>query len=124
MSSQQILIIDQKISQEQLKRICDLWFGDMVKLVVDIENEIIALGGELHPDAEELLIQQGSSHENLWGANFYPRHFPEQRIDYTALINIRPKQDNPSMEILDADTKLRIKRIVEQLILSPDESLV
>jgi hypothetical protein len=35
-------------------------FGNMVKAVVDVEKEVIALDGELHSDLEALLIEDGS----------------------------------------------------------------
>lgn len=120
----QITITENKISPATLKQLCEHGFGDMVKLGVDVEQEIIAIGGELHADAESLLIEHGSRQENIWGANFYPWNVPEHRIDYTALINIRPHQNNPSLEILDEQIKQAVKNIIEILVLSPDEQLV
>jgi len=38
----------------------------MVKAVVDVEEEIMALGGELHADGNAMLFQEGSKQENLW----------------------------------------------------------
>ena len=119
-----ILITTTKITHSQLKELCDHWFGEMVKIVVDIEKGIIGIGGELHADAENLLLEQGSEQENIWGANFYPWHSPEERIYFTALINIRPQQDNPSFEILDEEIRTKVKQLVEKLVLSPDEELV
>jgi hypothetical protein len=120
----EILIIDKKVSIAQLKELCDHWFGDMLKLVVDVEKEMVAMGGELHADAETLLLEQGSDQKNLWGANFYPWNPPFERISFTALINIRPHQDNPSFEILDEAIKQKMKTIIEKVVLSPDEKLV
>ena len=124
MSQQNIIITDKKITKEQLKRLCKQWFEDMVKVVVDIDKEVVGIGGELHADAETLLIENGSHSQNIWGANFYPWHTPADRIEYTALINIRPNQNNPSMEILDNDIKIKVKEIIEKNILGPDEELV
>jgi len=119
-----IRIIAKKISKLHLKDQCDRWFGDMVKLVVDVEKEIIAIGGDLHADAETMLLEQGSDQKNLWGANFYPWNSPDQRISFIALINIRPHQDNPSLEILNEAIKHKVNTIIETLVLSPDEELV
>lgn len=124
MDSQQIILTDQKISKKQLKKLCELWFEDMVKVVVDINREIVGIGGELHADAEALLIEKGSNSKDIWGANFYPWHKAADRIEYTALINIRPNQNNPSMEILDNDIKTKVKEVIEKNILGPDEELV
>lgn len=43
----EINIIKENISLEELKEISIHQFGDMVKFVVDIEREIIALGGSI-----------------------------------------------------------------------------
>jgi len=40
----------------------------MVKAVVDIDQRIMAIGGELHSDEEAVLLEQGSLQKNLWGA--------------------------------------------------------
>jgi hypothetical protein len=60
----------------------------------------------------------------LWGANFYPWNPQEKRIEYTALINIRPKADNPRMEINDQKIGQKVKTICEKLLLGQDERLV
>lgn len=120
----EILITTEKIDQTKLRDLCDAWFGNMIKIEVDIEKEIIAVGGQLHADGEYLLIQNGSQQGDVWGANFYPFNPPNERIEYTALINIRPHQDNPSMEISDEIIRNRVKNIVERLLLNVDEELV
>jgi len=65
-------IIKSPITKSELMAIAQERFGDMVKAVVDIEQGIMAIGGELHADEEALLIEQGSKQENLWGINIYP----------------------------------------------------
>ncbi len=124
LGSEKILVTSQKVTSAQLNSLCETWFGDMVKAVVDIEKKCVGIGGDLHADAELLLLQKGSKQETLWGINFYPWHEPDKRIEYTALINIRPHQDNPSMEILDENTKKQVMKIVESLVLGKDEKLV
>ncbi len=89
----------------------------MVKVVVDVEREMAAIGGELHADAEALLIEDGSKSKNIWGANLYPWHPPQDRIEFTALINIRPSHNNPSMEILDEAIKAKVGQIIEKICL-------
>ena len=41
-------IIDKPIKLDELKQIAEKIFGNLVKAVVDIEKEIMAMGGELH----------------------------------------------------------------------------
>ena len=51
--NQDIIVTNKKIKARQLKLLCENWFGDMVKIVVDVERYWIGVGGELHSDAEE-----------------------------------------------------------------------
>jgi hypothetical protein len=123
-TQEKILLTNKKITPEQLLELCHEFFGDMVKLVIDIERKWVAIGGELHADAEGLLIKNGSHSKDIWGCNFYPWHAPDDRIEYTALINIRPRQGNLSMEIQDVNIRTEVRKIVEALVLKTDEKLV
>jgi hypothetical protein len=111
-----ILILTQPIAPGALRELVDRFFEDMVKYVVDTERGILAVGGELHADAEALLLENGSDQVHLWGANYYPGRGPDGCIEYTSLINIRPSQDNPSMEVLDERRREEIRRITFRLL--------
>ena len=115
-SAEPIVITDRRIPVEELKRLVLLFFEDMVKYVVDVERRVAAVGGELHADAEALLLGADSSQDNLWGANYYPGRGEESCIEYTALINIRPAQGNRSMEVEDAELRRRIRELTFELI--------
>ncbi len=80
-----------------------------VKLAVDIERKIIAGGGGMHADAEKILLLDGSRQENIWGADWSP---PSQEVQFEALINIRPRQNNRSMVIQDSEIRRRVEQIV------------
>jgi hypothetical protein len=84
--------------------------------VVDVERAVVAVGGELHADAEALLMSEGSRQSDLWGANYYPGRGEAECIEYTALMNIRPAQNNPSMEVQDPGLRHRIRDITHRLI--------
>ncbi len=84
-----------------------------IKLAVDIQRDILAGGGVLHADCEALLIQDGSRQEDIWGADWIPS---TQQIRYEALINIRPRQNNPAMEILDLAVRDSVAQIVQRLL--------
>ena len=111
-----IKIIKNKISRQTLKKIAGNNYGNMTKGVVDVQLEIVALGGELHADAEAVLIQAGSRQKYLWGFNIYPDKPNEERIEYTSFINIRPSQKNFALEIQNAELKIQIRRIIDSLI--------
>ena len=47
-------------------------FGDMVKAVVDVDRQLLAIDADLHADLESLLLESGSAQNSLWGINLYP----------------------------------------------------
>jgi len=75
-----IKIIDKKIDVDELKILLDQDFGDMVKVVVDVEKGVVGIGGELHADTEQLMIEKGCVQKNLWGANIYPFNEPDKNV--------------------------------------------
>lgn len=119
----EIKIAKDKLSRKEIKKLADSSFGGMVKVVVDIERGILALGGEFHADAEQVLLKNGSKQENLWGINYYPLEKPQKRIEYSALVNIRPWSRNRSMHIENKTTRKKIKFIVESLLLEPKNEI-
>ena len=112
----EIVIVDQPIAPSELARLVALFFEDMVKYVVDVRLSIAAVGGELHADAEALLLARGSVQQDLWGANYYPGRGEADCIEYTSLINIRPAQGNRSMEVADEEVRGRIRDVTFALI--------
>ena len=112
-----IKIIKEPISKEELLDIAKNQFGDFVKAVVDVEKEIMGVGGELHADEETLLLQNGSRQENLWGINVYPEKSEEEWIMFDSMINIRPSQNNRSRGVESLDVQRKIRDIVSKLIL-------
>jgi hypothetical protein len=84
-----------------------------IKLAVDVNRGILAGGGALHADCEAFLLNDGSRQEDIWGADWIPS---TQQIRYEALINIRPHQNNLSMEILDPSIRNRVKEVVTRLL--------
>lgn len=111
-----ITIIKDPILSTDLREIAKKQFGDFVKAVVDIEKEIMAIGGSLHADEEAMLLEQGSVQENLWGINIYPEKSQEEWVEFDSMINIRPSQGNRSRNVEDENTRERIVKIVNTLI--------
>lgn len=60
---------------------------------------------------------------DVWGVNFYPWRSPDERIEYNALINIKPTSGHDKMEIRDNEVKQKIRNIIEKILLSSDETL-
>ena len=111
-----IIVVTSRIDPQELVRQTLAFFEDMVKYVVDVERGVAAVGGELHADAEEILLAEGSRQTDLWGANYYPGRGVDDCIEYTSLINIRPAQGNPSMLVEDGEIRSRIRELTSALI--------
>ena len=108
-----ILIIREQATPEQIEQMAETYVGLMIKLAVDVNREILSGGGELHADCEQVLLENGSQQENVWGADWYPE---VKRVGFESLINIRPRQQNRSMEIKDPDLKKKIEIIIRNLL--------
>ncbi len=112
-----IKIIKDSINRSQLRQIAKERFGDLIKAAVDVEQEIMALGGELHIDEEVALIEQeGAKNENVWGINIYPDKESEEFVEFDSMINIKPNLGNRTRGIEDTLIKEKIKNIVNKLI--------
>ena len=109
-----ILFITEPVSRNLLREY--LLEGTLVKAVVDIDRRIIAIGGGLHADEEQLLLEDGSTQENLWGINLYPDTETTDWIEFDSMINIRPRQGNRSRGIEDPAIQQSIRTIVAALI--------
>lgn len=111
-----IVVLDRRVEPAVLAELVRRFFEDMVKYVVDVERGVIALGGELHADAEAVLLEHGSRQQDLWGANYYPGRGPDGCIEYTSLINISPARGNRGMEVADPTVREAIRSATHRLI--------
>ncbi len=111
-----VLVSASRLARDELRRLAELYFEDMVKYVVDVARGVIAVGGEMHADAEQVLLDDGSTQADLWGATYYPGRGRELCVEYTALINIRPAQGNRSMEIQDPAVRQRVRELTFALV--------
>lgn len=111
-------IVKDAISKGELINIAKKQYGELVKAVVDVEQEIMAVGGEMHADEEAALIEQaGSKREHTWGINLYPQKQKEERIIFDSIINIKPAFGNSSRDVEDPAVKEKIKAIIQKLII-------
>ncbi|MEW6606292.1 MAG: DUF5674 family protein [bacterium] len=109
-------IVRNKISIAELNNMAQEMFGNLVKAVVDVDKEIMVLGGELHSDEEALLIKAGSKQQNLWGINLYPEIKDESWIEFDSLINLRPSQENRSRGVNNPEIRKKIIKIINNLV--------
>ena len=85
--------------------------GTYIKLAIDVERALVAGGGELHYDCEQALLEQGSRPTDVWGADWDP----VGEVRFESLINIRPHQGNPGMELQSPKLRARIEQIVRRV---------
>ena len=111
-----ITIIRDAVTRHELNDMAKQQFGDMVKAVVDVEQGIMAIGGELHSDEEAMLLDQGSVQKNLWGINLYPERPASEWIEFDSMINVRPSGGNRSRYVENAETRDIVTTIVNRLV--------
>jgi len=110
-----VVLLTRRIDSAELRRLAER-FEEMVKYVVDVERRLIAIGGEMHSDAEQVLLEEGSRQADLWGANYYPGRGRDGCIEYTSLINIRPASGNRGMELQDPALRQTVQEITFALV--------
>lgn len=107
-----IHIIRTKASKEQVEEMLEE-LDPFIKIAVDIHRKLIAGGGQMHADCEAVLIEDGSNPEDIWGANWIAT---TQTIEFEALINIRPNQQNFSMTIKNPAIQQQVETTARQLL--------
>ena len=91
-------------------------FGNLVKAVVDMEKELLAVDAELHADLEALLLENGSKQKSLWGINFYPEMAGCDFVEFDSMINMRPSQGNRSRGVDNPEIRKKIMEIVSKKV--------
>ncbi|MBI5645086.1 hypothetical protein HY970_03225 [Candidatus Kaiserbacteria bacterium] len=105
------------MSRLELQELANERFGDLVKAAIDIKQGIIALGSELHADAEaELIEKEGSMREDIWGINLYPAEKGEAFLEYDSMINLKPASGNRTRGVDDETTRTKIQLLVERMV--------
>jgi len=107
-----ILVVSERATPEQMRQMLAA-LGIYIELAVDIDRGILAGGGELHADCEQVLLSNNSQQSNLWVADWYPL---KQTVSYESIINIRPSANNRSMEIQSTVVREQLNKIAQSLL--------
>jgi hypothetical protein len=111
------IIKEQPITKGELQEIAKSMFGDFVKAVVDVEQGIMAVGGEFHADGEALLMEQeGSKREHTWGINFRVDMPQEHWIEFDSMVNLKPSFGNRTRGVENMEVQKKIREIVQKLV--------
>ena len=111
-----IVLAKTRLAPVELARLVGHPFQDMVKFVVDVDRKVAAVGGELHADAEEFLLEHGSRQSALWGGNYFPGRGEGECIVFNSIINVRPAVGNRALDVQDPALRQRIREVVFALI--------
>lgn len=114
-----IRVVKDRISRKELQEIANERFGDLVKAAIDVERGVLALGAELHADAEaELIEKENSKQEHIWGINLYPGDVGESFLEFDSMINLKPALGNRTRGIDDEAVRAKIREIVDRIVVS------
>ena len=106
-----------RIKLDELSKMAEATFGDLVKAVVDVARDMMVVDAELHSDEEALLIAHGSDQTDLWGINLYPGLEGDDFVEFDSMINLRPSRGNRSRGVMDSAIRERIRRIINDLVM-------
>ena len=106
-----IIIVDHKLTANDIK-IAREDHDTHIKITIDIFKETVLIGGELHYDAEQILINKhGSRQQNIWGGGY---DLVAKKIRTEAMINLRGNND--STEILDSVARKKFVSLTETIV--------
>jgi hypothetical protein len=110
-------IVKDKISRKELKALAHEQYGDIIKAVVDIEHEVMGVGGELHIDIQSILVEKENSQgQNTWGINLYLEKAGDNFVEFDSMINLKPLLGNRTRSVENIELQDKIKKIVNKLV--------
>ncbi|MBT6401370.1 hypothetical protein HN803_00490 [candidate division WWE3 bacterium] len=107
-----IIVLDRKISPKEFEKAKEV-YQDYIKTVIDVEKNILAVGGEYHIDCEAVLIAQGSKLENLYGGGY---RLSTKDIEYMAMSNYKPALEQTTYEIMDKDIREKLYKLTKEYL--------
>lgn len=105
-----VVVVESGITSDQIS-VASEEYGQFIKVVVDIYQDLLSAGGEWHADGEKVLLEHGSHQKDLWGGGV---DMISKKIVYTALINMRPSLSN-SQEVLDVEIRNKMKQVIRKI---------
>lgn len=106
-----IVLVRDRLSEEEF-RAAKQNYGSYIKITLDLEFGVAALGGEYHADAEKLLLEKGLKSPNIWGGGI---NLETKKFETNAIINLKPGV-NESTEILNPETRKKFLKIAKNIL--------
>ena len=106
-----------EIKLSELEEMSKRMFEPIVKAVVDVKTREIVVDADLHSDEEMFFLENGSNQEDLWGINLWPdKYGTDEFVEFDSMINLRPRQNNRSRSVQNAQTCILILEIVNEVV--------
>ncbi len=107
-----IIVLDRKVTPEEFEQAREV-YNDYIKTVIDVEKDILAVGGEYHIDCEEVLIKMGSELENLYGGGY---RVGTKEVEYMAMSNYKPTLGKVTYEIMDKNVRDKLLKLTKEYL--------
>ena len=104
-------MIEEKVSDEVLGKLAKGHKGT-IKVVVDIKTNTIAAGAEWHVELRDILVKNGSYHNDCWGAKL---DTGSGAIKFTSQIN-EGRQGSTGLEVTAKATQKAIEEITRKVL--------
>lgn len=105
------------MSISELDEMAQKMYGTLVKADVDVTKNIVIVDMDMHADGEAYLLENGSNQQDVWGINLHPDRFgTDEFIEFDSMINIRPRQNNASRDVLDTGVRAKIVEIIAGVV--------
>ena len=112
----EIKILTEKMNMDEVKVFAENWYGTMIKGAVDVAQNKVALGGDYHIESGELLTQDGSKPEDVWGFNIRFEEDAHGALEFDSMINIKPNFGNKSRGITNDTIVKKADSIIKSWI--------
>jgi hypothetical protein len=105
-------VLIRPVGDGDMKALADEVGGFYIKVVVDLEKEVMAAGAKMHVDEKQMLLDNGSKKGSLWGGGY---DLETKQVTFDSIINNKPGV-NSSSDILDPETRRKFENIVKRLL--------
>ena len=85
-------------------------YDTYIKITIDLDQKLVAIGGEYHADAQDVLIREYGGKKNIWGGGY---SLLTKQFETNAMVNIHP-ETNPAMEILNPKIREEFLKIAKE----------
>lgn len=105
-----LIVIDKKITKGDIKASRED-YPEYIKITIDLEKEIVVIGGEYHADAEKILSDKfNSKRSDIWGGGY---NIANNTFEVNAILNLK-SGINDSTDILDPKIRNHFLEVVKK----------